>query len=136
MGADVKGTLERAFGYQGDAMSLPVADVDTAIPFYERVLGFHVASRSDTPHKSAVLARDDVRMALNENGGDPSQDGCAFHVHNVDALYAEFKANGLQKDEPVFDTERHGDADWRVFYVVAPDGLCFWFGERQTAPSR
>lgn len=125
-----KGTLDRAFGYRGDAMNLPVVDVDAAIPFYERVLGFRVVSRSDTPHKSAVLGRDAVQMRLAESGGDSSQDGCAFHVTNLDALYAEFEANGLEKKGQVFDTERHGDADWRVFYVVAPDGLCYWFGER------
>jgi catechol 2,3-dioxygenase-like lactoylglutathione lyase family enzyme len=126
----MKGTLDRAFGYQGDAMNLPVANVDAAIPFYERILGFRVVSRSDTPHKSAVLGRDAVQMRLAESGGDSSQDGCAFHVTNLDALYAEFEANGLQKTGQVFDTERHGDAEWRVFYVVAPDGLCYWFGER------
>jgi lactoylglutathione lyase len=127
----MKGTLERAFGYQGDAMNLPVPNVDAATLFYERVLGFRVTSRADTPHKSAVLERDAVHMRLTENGGDPTQDGCAFHVTNVDALYAEFQANGLEKKEQVFGTERHGGADWRVFYVVAPDGLCYWFGERQ-----
>jgi hypothetical protein len=26
-----------------------------------------------------------------------------------------------------------GDVPWGVFYVVAPDGLCYWFGERQPA---
>ena len=30
-------------------------------------------------------------------------------------------------------TETHDDATWRVFYVVAPDGLCYWFGERENA---
>jgi len=128
-----KGTLDRAFGYQGDAMNLPVPDVDAAIPFYERVLGFRVASRADTPHRSVVLERDAVRMRLAENGGDASQDGCAFHVSHLDALYAEFEAHGLEKKGQVFGTERHGDDDWRVFYVVAPDGLCYWFGERQAA---
>ena len=126
----MKGILERAFGYQGNAMALPVASVDDAIPFYERVLGFRVASRAETPHRTAVLERDEVRMALAENGGDPSQDGCAFHVRHLDALHAEFDANGLGTKAPAFDVERHGDADWRVFYVVAPDGLCYWFGER------
>jgi catechol 2,3-dioxygenase-like lactoylglutathione lyase family enzyme len=126
-----KGTLDRAFGYQGNAMALPVPDVDAAIPFYERVLGFRVVSRSDRPCRSAVLARDDVQMAIAENSADPTQDGCAFHVRNLEALYTEFEANGLRKTGPVFDTERHDDANWRVFYVVAPDGLCFWFGERQ-----
>lgn len=128
----MKGALERAFGYQGDAMSLPVPDLDAALPFYERVLGFRVVSRAETPHRMAVLARDSVQMALAENGGDPTQDGCAFHVSSLDALYAEFEANGLQKTGQVFDTEKHDGADWRVFYVVAPDGLCYWFGERQT----
>jgi catechol 2,3-dioxygenase-like lactoylglutathione lyase family enzyme len=126
------GTLERAFGYQGDAMALPVADVDAAVPFYERVLGFRVVSRTSAPRKSVVLARDEVRMALAENGGDPTQDGCAFHVRNLEALYAEFEANGLRKSGKVFDVERRDDGDWRVFYVVAPDGLCYWFGERQS----
>ena len=93
----VSGTLERAYGYKGDSMNLPVADVETALPFYETVLGFQVLSRSDSPHKSALLGRDRIQMQLVENGGDPSQDGCAFHVTNV----------------------------------VAPDGLCYWFGESQ-----
>jgi catechol 2,3-dioxygenase-like lactoylglutathione lyase family enzyme len=126
----VKGTLDNAFGYQGDAMNLPVADLDAALPFYEKVLGFRVESRSDTPHRSATLARDRVRMALAENGGDSSQDGCAFHVTDLESLFGEFKANGLEKEISEFDVEEHGGVAWRVFYVVAPDGLCYWFGER------
>ena len=127
----MKATIEKAFGYQGDNMNLPVQDVAAALPFYETVLGFQVLSQSDTPHKSAVLARDQVQMRLAENGGDPSQDGCAFHVKDLAELFAEFKANGLQKELSEFDTEEHGGVTWRVFYVVAPDGLCYWFGERQ-----
>ena len=122
--------LEKAWGYQGDNMNLPVRDVSAALPFYETVLGFRVLSRSDTPHKSAVLARDQVRIGLAENGGDPSQDGCAFHVKDVAALFTEFKTNGLQKELSEFDIERHDGVAWKVFYVVAPDGLCYWFGER------
>ena len=106
-------------------------DLGAALPFYENVLGFQVLSRSDTPYKSAVLARDEVQMRLEESGGDPSQDGCAFHVQDLDSLFAEFTAKGLAKERSEFDVENHGDANWRVFYVVAPDGLCYWFGERQ-----
>ena len=127
----MRGTLEKAFGYQGNAMNLPVADVGAAIPFYETGLGFTVRSQRDTPPRSARLARDRVQIQLVENGGDPSQDGCAFHVSELDALLAEFQGNGLHKKEPAIDTERQGDTAWRVFYVVAPDGLCYWFGERQ-----
>ena len=124
-------TLDKAFGYQGDNMNLPVADLASALPFYEHVLGFRVVSRGESPHRSAVLARDQVQMRLTENGGDPTQDGCAFHVTGLEPLFAEFQANGLQKQTPDYGTEQHGDATWRVFYVIAPDGLCYWFGERQ-----
>ena len=124
--------LEKAFGYQGDNMNLPVQDVAAALPFYERVLGFRAVSRREAPHKAAVLARDQVQIGLAENGGDSTQDGCAFHVKGLDALFAEFKANGLQKELSQFDTEKHDGVEWKVFYVVAPDGLCYWFGERDT----
>ena len=123
--------LQKAFGYQGDTMNLPVPDLAAALPFYENVLGFRVLERSDTPHKSAVIGRDDIKMRLAENGGDPSQDGCAFHVTDLAALFAEFKASGLQKELSGFDVEQRGGVPWTVFYVVAPDGLCYWFGERQ-----
>ena len=128
----MKATLEKAYGYKGDPLNLPVPDLTVALPFYETVLGFSVVSRSDTPHKSAVLARDRVQVGLTENGGDPTQDGCAFHVIALESLFAEFQANGLQKP-PDFKLEHRGDGAWKVFYVVAPDGLCYWFGEHQAA---
>jgi hypothetical protein len=111
-------------------MTLPVANVEAALPFYLTVLGFTLVSRGSTPHNAAVLARDQIQMRIAENGGDPSQDGCAFHVTGLESLFAEFKANGLEKLSG-FSTERHRDLDWKVFYVVAPDGLCYWFGERR-----
>jgi len=124
-------SLEKAFGYQGDNMNLPVKNLAMALPFYENVLGFQVVSRSEAPHKAAVLGRDQIQIRLAENGGDPSQDGCAFHVKDVELLLAEFTANGLQKGLSDFSNEEHGGSIWKVFYVVAPDGLCYWFGERQ-----
>ena len=127
----MKPTLEKAWGYQGHHMNLPVRDLAVALPFYETVLGFRLLSRSETPHKSAVLIRDQIQIGLAENGGDSTQDGCAFHVKGLQPLFAEFKANGLQKERSEFDTEKHDGVAWKVFYVVAPDGLCYWFGERQ-----
>ncbi|PYR63330.1 MAG: glyoxalase [Acidobacteria bacterium] len=112
-------------------MNLPVPDLAAALPFYETVLGFRLLSRNDTPRKSAVLARDQVQIGLEENGGDPTQDGCAFHVKDLESLFAEFNANGLQKELSEFNIEQHDEVAWKVFYVVAPDGLCYWFGERQ-----
>jgi lactoylglutathione lyase len=130
-GASMKGTLEKAFGYQGDSMNLPVRDLSNALPFYEAVLGFRVLSRGEAPANQAVLERDQVQIGLAENGGDPTQDGCAFHVKDLKALYSEFNANGLTKELSEFSIEQRDGFTWMVFYVVAPDGLCYWFGERE-----
>ena len=123
--------LKKAWGYQGDALNLPVEDVEAAVPFYETVMGFRVVSRGDSPHRSALLQRDSVQMGLAENGGDPTQDGCAFEVDDSAALFEEFQANGLGRDDPKFEIETHDGRSWKVFYAVAPDGLCYWFGEPQ-----
>lgn len=125
----MKSVFMKAWGYQGDAMNLPVPNVDEAIPFYESVLGFKVDSRGDTPHRSAVLARDDVKMRLAENGGDSSQDGCFFEVDNIENAYEELKANGLST-EPNYRIDENGGEKFKVFFVVAPDGLCYCLGER------
>lgn len=127
----MRATLEKAAGYQGDHLNLPVRNLAAALPFYETVLGFRVLSRNIAPYNSAVLARDQVQIGLAENGGDSTQDGCAFHVKGLEALFAEFKGNGLQKELSEFGTEQRDGVAWKVFYVVAPDGLCYWFGERK-----
>jgi catechol 2,3-dioxygenase-like lactoylglutathione lyase family enzyme len=128
----MKAIFKNAWGYQGDNMNLPVAQLATAVSFYERVMGFQVESRNEVPHNSAVLERDGIKIGLAENGGDPTQDGCAFEVADIEAAFEEFKANGLEKEISEFDVEKREDGSvWKVFYVVAPDGLCYWFGERQ-----
>ena len=127
----MKAIFQSLWPYQKDAMSLPVANVETAIPFYETVMGFQVVSRSDTPHKSAVLARDEIQIGLAENGGDSSQDGAFFAVDNIETAFAELKENGFEKAAPDFRIDQYGDTKWRVFFVVAPDGLCYCLGEKQ-----
>jgi catechol 2,3-dioxygenase-like lactoylglutathione lyase family enzyme len=119
-----------AYPYADDKMNLPVGNVDAAVPFYETVMGFQVLSRSDSPHRSAILARDDIQIGLAENGGDPTQEGCFFEVDNVEAAFAELKSNGLKNEEANFRVDRHGDKSFKVFFVVAPDGLCYCLGER------
>lgn len=128
----MKALFMTAAPYAGDAMNLPVQDVDKAIPYYEKMFGFRVVSRRDAPHKSVILARDKIQIGLAENGGDPTQEGCFFEVDSVEAAFAELKANGLEKEEAGFRIDRHGETAWKVFFVVAPDGLCYCLGERQT----
>ncbi len=128
----MKAVFRNASPYADDAMNLPVQNVDAAIPYYEKVFGFRVVSRQDAPHKSVILARDGIQIGLAENGGDPTQEGCFFEVDDVETAFAELKSNGLEKEEADFRIDRHGDTSWKVFFVVAPDGLCYCLGERQS----
>ena len=121
--------FKRAAPYADDAMNLPVADVDAAVPYYEKTFGFRVVSRNDSPHKSVVFERDAIQIGLAENGGDPTQEGCFFEVDNADAAFEEIK--GKPATESDFRIDKFGETSYRVFFVVAPDGLCYMLGERQ-----
>ena len=122
-------TFKRAVPYAKDALNLPVADVDGAIPFYEQTFGFGVVSRSDGPFKSAILARDQIQIGLAENGGDPTQEGCYFEVDNVEAAYAELKDRGANVSE--LKVQKTGTSLSKGFFVIAPDGLCYLIGQPQ-----
>jgi len=124
----MKAKFKRAVPYADDAMNLPVADVEAAVPFYEQTMGFRVIARADSPHRRAVLARDDVQIALAENGGDPTQEGCYFEVDNIEAAFEEIK--GRAPAESDIETQTKGESSQRVFFVVAPDGLCYMLAQR------
>jgi lactoylglutathione lyase len=123
----MKAKFKRVVPYAGDAMNLPVADVETAIPFYEQTMGFRVIQREDSPHRRAVLVRDDIQIALAENGGDPTQEGCYFEVDDIEAAFEEIKAR--KPAESDIETQTRGASSQRVFFVVAPDGLCYMLGQ-------
>ena len=127
----MKAFYKAAAPYAEDKMNLPVSNVEEAIPFYQTIMGFKVVSRSESPVKSAVLGRDDIQIGLAENGGDSSQEGCFFEVDNAEAAFSELKTNGLNKEDAGFRIDKHGATSYKVFFVVAPDGLCYCLGERQ-----
>ena len=128
----MKAVFKTAAPYAEDEMNLPVENLEAAIPFYETIMGFQVVSREDWPCQSAVLGRDGIQIGLAENGGDPTQEGCFFEVDNAEAAFAELKSNGLEREEAGFRIDQHGDTSYKVFFVVAPDGLCYCLGERQS----
>src|SRR6266705_6558920 len=121
----MKAVFKTAYPYFENAMNLPVENLEAAIPFYETIMGFRVVSRKDEPFKSAVLDRDGIQIGLAENGGDPTQDGCFFEVDNAEAAFDELKSNGLKKEAADFRIDRYGETSYKVFFVVAPDGLCY-----------
>jgi len=94
-------------------------------------MGFQLVERREAPQKAAILARDNVRIGLAENGGDPTQEGCFFEVDDVEAAFAELRTNGLGTDDAEFRVDTYGDTSYRVFFVVAPDGLCYCLGQRE-----
>lgn len=124
--------LLRVAPYADDEKSLPVSSVEEALPFYLKVMGFRVVSQTTEPVPTAIIERDSIEIGLCENGGDPTQEGCFFEVDDVAAIFEEFRANGLPQEQPNFRIDKHGDSSYKVFFVIAPDGLCYCLGERQT----
>jgi catechol 2,3-dioxygenase-like lactoylglutathione lyase family enzyme len=124
---EMKAVFKRAVPYATDALNLPVADVDSALPFYEQTFNFRVSRREDTPVKLAILERDEIEIGLAENGGDPTQEGCYFEVDNVAAAYEEIK--GKKPAESDLEIQTYGTKRSKVFFVVAPDGLCYMIGQ-------
>jgi catechol 2,3-dioxygenase-like lactoylglutathione lyase family enzyme len=122
--------FKNAWPYAKDALNLPVGSVENALTFYVSVLGFTVVSRKDNPN-TAILSRDQIQIGLAENGGDPTQEGCFFEVDDVEAAFNELQERGLRKETADFRIDRHGNTAWKVFFVVAPDGLCYCLGQRQ-----
>ena len=115
--------LKRVRAYADDAMNLPVTNVADAVPYYVNSYGFRVVTRNEDPYRSAILERDSIRIGLAENGGDPSQEGCYFEVDDVEAAFREIKG----REPSAKDIELQKGQ--RVFFDIAPDGLCFMFGQ-------
>ena len=122
-----------AFPYQKDLLSLPVVDLDQASAFYARGFGMIEVERRSEPHPAVILERDGVRIGFAINGGDASQDGAAILVSDIERARAELTANGLQPGEGRID-ERDGKR-FSVFFIVAPDGLCYYVHQELSAPT-
>ncbi len=59
--------FKNAWGYQGNKMELPVADLESALVFYQKVFGLRLQSRRDSPCPSALLERDGIEIGFAEN---------------------------------------------------------------------
>ena len=113
--------------YQASVLALPVTDIDAAVRWYSRCFGMAEVERPSDPVPAVVMERDGTRIGFSVNGGDPSQDGAAILVAGIGAIRSQLEANGVKVSEWGMD-EREG-RKLRVFYVVAPDGLCYQFHE-------
>jgi catechol 2,3-dioxygenase-like lactoylglutathione lyase family enzyme len=113
-----------AFPFADDVLALPVVDLDRAVAFYANAFGLAEVERREEP-PTAIMERDGVRIGFAVNGGDPTQDGAAIRVTDIDRAREELAAAGIAVGDSRID-ERDG-RKLKVFFVVAPDGLCFYF---------
>ncbi len=110
-------------------LHLPVRDLEHSLSYYEQSLGFTLLSRQDTPYKEILLQRDQITMGLAENGGNPEEHSCYLSVSTVDGLFQELQKRQLDVSPIRLDV--HDGQTYRVFFLRAPDGLCFCFGQKQ-----
>jgi catechol 2,3-dioxygenase-like lactoylglutathione lyase family enzyme len=116
-----------AYPYQNDVLALPVADVDAAARWYSEHFGMTEVERRHDPVPTVILERDGTRIGFAVTGGDPEQDGAAILVSGIAGMKADFEARGVDPGNWRVD-ERKGK-QFQVFFVVAPDGLCYYFHE-------
>ena len=116
-----------AFPYQEDVLALPVVDLDAAARWYSNAFGLREVERRDQPHQAVILERDGVKIGFALTGGDASQDGAAIQVSDIHRAKEQIGAAGLHVGN--VGVEQKNGEKRRVFFVVAPDGLCFYFYE-------
>ncbi len=123
--------FKQARPFQNDVLALPVTDLDAACRWYTQHFGMAEVERVDQPVPTVILERDGIRIGFAINGGDPSQDGAAVLVSNIRGIREELESRGTTVANWRVD-EREGQK-YQVFFVVAPDGLCYYFHEPQLA---
>ena len=124
--------FEAAFPFQDDVLALPVKDIDIAAEWYAKAFGLREVERSAEPVATVVMERDGVRVGFAVNGGDASNDGAAILVADASRARAELEANGVETGNWRID-ERDGKR-FQVFFVVAPDALCYYFHQELARP--
>ena len=119
--------FKAAYPYQQDVLALPVSDIDTASEWYSEHFDMVEVERKETPVPTVLLERDGVQVGFAVNGGDPTQEGAAILVDHIEEMKKTLEARGVQVGDWQID-ERDGNK-LRVFFVIAPDGLCYYFHE-------
>jgi catechol 2,3-dioxygenase-like lactoylglutathione lyase family enzyme len=120
-----KTVFESAFPYGNDVLALPVQNLESAARWYADHFAMVEVERRLEPIPTVIMERDGTRIGFAVNGGDSSQDGAAIQVSDIHAAREEFESRGVKTGNWRMDEE---DGKRRqVFFVVAPDGLCYYF---------
>ena len=119
--------FKAAYPFQANVLALPVQDLDDASHWYATSFGMTEVERPADGDPTVILERDGVRIGFSVNGGDPTQDGAAILVQDIAGVRKELEERGVAIGNWRRDT-RDG-REFQVFFVVAPDGLCYYFHE-------
>ena len=106
-------------------MELPVRDTTQAAEWYTQAFGLAEVDRPEGTAPSVILERDGVRLGFAVNGGTASHEGAAIFVNDIHQARSELESYGVTITNWRND-ERDG-RKYQVFFVVAPDGLCYYF---------
>jgi uncharacterized glyoxalase superfamily protein PhnB len=110
-----------------------VVDIQAAIEYYEKKLGFHVEFSLGEPPVFAAVIRTGIVIYLKQIGQpEPSRqfkaDGNHYDAfiftNDAEALYQEYVESGANILEPLADT----DYGMKEFLVADPDGYLIRFG--------
>ncbi|MCY4127922.1 MAG: VOC family protein [Gammaproteobacteria bacterium] len=119
--------FKAAYPFLDDVTTLPVKDLDEAANWYGKAFGLTEVERSSDPIPQVIMKRDDAKIGFAITGEDPTQDGAAILVRDIQNVRLELESNGVEIGNWRVD-ERDGE-QLQVFFVVAPDGLCYYFHE-------
>lgn len=119
--------FEAAYPFLEDVTTLPVKDLDAAVDWYGNAFGLSEVERTSDPIPQVIMSRDDAKIGFAITGEDPTQDGAAILVREIQQVRAELESKGVETANWRVD-ERDGQ-QLQVFFVVAPDGLCYYFHE-------
>jgi catechol 2,3-dioxygenase-like lactoylglutathione lyase family enzyme len=117
--------FKAAYPYQDDVMALPVTDLDAASQWYSKAFGLKEVERRAHPFPAVILERDGVRFGFAITGGDPGEEGAAVLVADIRRAKDELERNGVKAGD--LSIENRDGKKFQVFFVVAPDGLCYYF---------
>ncbi|MDX2052952.1 MAG: VOC family protein [Polyangiaceae bacterium] len=120
-----KGIFEKAFPYGDDVLALPVTDLDSCAHWYAQHFGMAEVERTTEPQPRLIMERDGTRIGFSINGGDSSQEGAAILVSDIHAVRTELETRGVTIAN--FREEERNGKRLQVFFVQAPDGLCYYF---------
>ena len=119
--------FKAAYPYQKDVLALPVTDLAAASKWYTQHFGMTEVERRDLPVPAVILERDGTRIGFAITGGDASQDGAAVLVSDIAGVRQQLEANGTETGD--LRVAHHNGQKLQVFFVTAPDGLCYYFHE-------